>query len=56
MKVLHILKTEPDDTVIGLITGLAAEEVKVVELFEGDVDWAELVDDIFTHDKVVCWW
>ena len=24
--------------------------------YQGNVDWAELVDEIFAHDKVICWW
>ena len=32
------------------------DEVKTVPLFEGEVDWAEVVDDIFQYDKIVCWW
>ena len=60
-KVLHILKTEPDDMVAGLIEALSGEDgVAVVCLYEdelsgGIVDWERLVDDIFAHEKVICW-
>ncbi len=56
MKVLHILKSEPSVTVQEFMEAFAEEEVKTVPLFEGEVDWATLVDDIFEHDKVICWW
>ena len=56
MKVLHILKTEPDDTVEELMRPFAGDEVTVVPLFEGEVDWAALVDQIFASDNVICWW
>jgi hypothetical protein len=56
MKVLHILKTEPDETVEELLAAFADDEATTVPLFEGDVDWADLVDEIFASDKVICWW
>ena len=57
MRILHILRSSPDETVEKLINYLAeAEETTVQPLFQGDVDWSRLVDDIFAHDKVICWW
>ncbi len=56
MKVLHILKSEADETVQSLMKTYEHEEVKTVTLFEGQVDWDALVDDIFGHDTVICWW
>jgi hypothetical protein len=57
MKVLHILKTRPDETVEKLIHCLSeTDETTVQPLFDGDVDWFRLVDDIFANDKVICWW
>jgi hypothetical protein len=29
---------------------------KVQALYKDDINWATLVDDIFSHDKVICWW
>jgi hypothetical protein len=56
MKLLHILKSEPDETVESLITVDKGTDGKRIAVYEGDVDWAALVDDIFDHDKVICWW
>jgi hypothetical protein len=56
MKVLHIQKTEADETVEQLMLAFAEEEVETVPLYEGDVDWAELIEKIFAADKVICWW
>jgi len=56
MKVLHILKTEPDETVESLLQAFTDDEGKTVPLYEGEVDWASLVDDIFSYDKIICWW
>lgn len=57
MKVLNILKSEPDETVEKL--GEAVSKVNpstVIMLYSDDVDWETLVDDIFLHDKIICWW
>ncbi len=57
MKVLNILKSEPDETVEKLTEELSSmNETTVAVLYAGDVDWSALVDEIFIHDKVICWW
>ena len=57
MKILHILRTEPDETVEKLSVFISREsETSVAVLYQGEVDWHKLVDDIFTHEKVICWW
>ena len=57
MRVLHVLKNEPDETVEKLINELSEDdESTVMPLFNRDVDWLRLVDDIFAHDQVICWW
>jgi len=56
MKVLHILKSEPDETVAGFLEAFADQDVTTVPLFDGDVDWETLVEEIFSHDKIICWW
>ena len=57
MKMLHILKSEPDDmtkTLMGLLSEGA--ETTTVSLYEGDPDYEKLIDLIFESDKVVTWW
>lgn len=57
MKVLNIVRSEPDDTVKKFIeTFSAGKQDKVVPLYQGEVDWSALVDDIFSHDRIICWW
>lgn len=58
MKILHILKNEPDDTVQRLIDAMSDEEDEssVEPLFKKDIHWERVVDDIFSHDKIICWW
>ena len=60
-RVLHILRSEPDETVIRIIEALSGEEsAAVVNLYEDKIsgttaNWLRLVDDIFDYDQVICW-
>ena len=57
MKVLHILCTEPDESVKKFMETISAKkDSKVTPLYNKDVDWSGLVDDILTYDKVISWW
>ena len=57
MKILHILRSEPDETVEKLTAALSMDETAaVVMLYEAPVDWEALVDKIFENDRVICWW
>jgi hypothetical protein len=57
MKVLNIIRSESDDMVAQCVEAFSKdEEAKRIALYEGDVDWSVLVDEIFAHDKVICWW
>jgi hypothetical protein len=56
MKVLHILKSEPDEMIEAFLDAFVEDEVETVRLYDGEVDWAALVDQVFAHDKVICWW
>ena len=56
MKILHILKKTPDASTAKIIEVHAAgNEVTIVELYKGGVDYARLVADVFAHDKVFSW-
>lgn len=56
-RILHILKSEPDET-IGKLTDVMSEDLTttVISLYEKNIDWPALVDKIFENDQVVCWW
>ncbi len=57
MRVLHILKSKPDETIAKLTNVINLENTAtVVMLYEKPVDWHALVDKIFENDKVICWW
>ena len=56
MKVLHIFRSRPDETVDALMASSSDQDEKKTALYEADVDWDALVDDIFSFDKVISWW
>ncbi len=57
MKTLHILRSEPDETVEKLTVVISMEDTtSVVMLYEDSVNWSALVDEIFENDRVICWW
>lgn len=57
MKILHILRSRPDETVETFMqTVTSGDRSQVTALYEEPIDWSKLVDDIFSHDKVICWW
>lgn len=59
---LHLLRSEPDESVAALIEALALDSTAMVyplypdAISQRPVDWDRLVDDIFNHDRVICWW
>ena len=57
MRILHIYKTEPDETTKTLVKILSEDEdVTEFDLFKDNVDYGKLLDLIFEHDKVITWW
>lgn len=57
MKILHILKSEPDDNTRILIDILSeGQEYTLFPLYEGEQDYEKLLDLIFKHDKTISWW
>jgi len=56
MKVLHILKSPPDETMRDLFEKISKDTVvSVVELYDKHVDWQALFNDILEHDQIVYW-
>ena len=53
MKILHILRSEPDK-----MTQQSFEDAQnsEVPLYKENVDYDALVADIFSSDKVISWW
>ena len=60
-KILHLLRSKPDDTVAEMISTMSGDGATVVSLYPDEiagtpVDWDRLMDDIMEHDKVISWW
>ena len=57
MKLLHVLKSEPDEIIKTLMKSSSeGNDVQQFELFANDVDYDKLVELIFENDKVISWW
>ncbi len=57
MKILHILNDGPTDLSSKMIDAQSKDyEVKVVELSKKEISYEAIIDDIFSHDRVISWW
>ena len=56
MKLLYILKTQPNKSTEFLMNALAeGKEVSRFDLYES-TDYDKLVADVFAADEVISWW
>jgi hypothetical protein len=56
VKILHILKTAPDASTKKIIEVHASgHQVKTIELYKGGISYDKLLEDVFSHEKVICW-
>lgn len=56
MKILHILNDGPtklSDEIIGVQS--KEHQVKVINLPKKEASYESIIDDIFSHDRVVSW-
>ncbi len=53
MKILHILRSAPAELTKKLIAQSGGTQIA---LYGGKVDYDRLVTEIFSADKVICWW
>jgi len=56
MEVLHVLRSEPDETTEKFIESISGSQAKRFPLFKGDVDWDAFIDAVLEHEKIICWW
>ena len=57
MKVLHILKSEPDEIIKTFMAPYTENnQVQQFELYTKSVDYDKLIELVFQHDKAICWW
>lgn len=61
-KTLHLLKSQPDETVSQFISDMNCDGATTVvclypdEITGAPVDWDRVIEDIMSHDKVITWW
>ncbi len=57
MKILHIMRSEPDEMVRVFIRGVSKDAIsKEVPLYQDNVDYDGLIKDIFENDQIISWW
>ena len=57
MKVLHILRSEPDEMTRSFISQSFEDALNIeLPIFQEDVDYDKLVKEIFASDTVISWW
>ena len=57
MKLLHILKSEPDDNTRSLMAILSeGNEISQFPLYEEQADYEKLIEAIFENEKTISWW
>jgi hypothetical protein len=57
MKILHILRSEPDDMVALFIRETdQGHDTQSFPLYQDPVDYDRLVQNIFDNDRVFSWW
>jgi len=57
MKILHILKSEPDETTMRLIEIISeGERATRINLYDGQTPYKQLINELFDHDKIISWW
>lgn len=57
MKVLNVLRSKPDELVRTFIDGVSKDkQSSEIPLYEGEVDYHQMIKDIFECDEIICWW
>jgi len=56
MKILHLLNDGPAKLSDQIISAQSkGNEVKVIDLTKKEASYERIVDDIFSHDRVISW-
>jgi hypothetical protein len=59
MSTLHIFRSEPDEQVREIVRAITHDdqaEVSQIALYGEAVDYDQLVEALFSHDRVISWW
>lgn len=56
MRVLHLIKSRQTKLTKKIIEQQSKKnEVKVIDLTKKDISYEDVIDEIFSHDKVISW-
>lgn len=54
---LHLIRSAPDSQTMELIeTMVQRDKDRVIHLYDGPQEWDRIIERIFHHEKVTCWW
>jgi len=57
MRILHLLRSEPSKPVNQSIEAFAEKhETEQYLLYKKEVNYSELVENIFAADRIISWW
>jgi hypothetical protein len=57
MKILHLLKSEPDENTKVLIELLSKDKEAILyPLYEDETDYEKMLDLVFECDQTISWW
>jgi hypothetical protein len=57
MKTLHILRSEPTPMTLDFIEATSTgSENEQISICDENLDYSRLVNEIFSSDRVICWW
>lgn len=56
MRILHILNDGPTELSHKIIDAQSKDnEIKVIDLTKKDMSYEDIIDDIFSYDRVISW-
>ncbi len=54
---LHLIRSAPEAATSELIEAMTQSDADcVIHLYEKAPDWDRIIETIFQHDKIICWW
>ena len=56
MEILHIIKSRQTDLIKKIIEHQSKKnKIKVIDIKNKDISFKDVIDEIFSHDKVISW-
>lgn len=57
LKIVHLLRSEPDEMVRQLINDVSKNaNTSEIVLYAETINYARVVDEIFSSDRLISWW